>query len=72
MWKDSIFNDFEPIIFEHYPEIEKIKTELYQAGAIYASLTGTGSAVYGLFENAINLGRFEKYTCWQGRLLDLE
>lgn len=49
-WKDFLKNDFETPVFAHFPEIKEIKEKLYQAGAIYASLTGSGSAVYGIFE----------------------
>lgn len=49
-WKDRIENDFEKTVFTLYPEIEKIKNDLYNAGAVYASMTGTGSTVFGLFE----------------------
>ncbi|MDQ3683188.1 MAG: 4-(cytidine 5'-diphospho)-2-C-methyl-D-erythritol kinase [Bacteroidota bacterium] len=48
-WKEALINDFEMPIFKYYPEIEKIKTSLYEHGAIYASMTGSGSTVYGLF-----------------------
>jgi 4-diphosphocytidyl-2-C-methyl-D-erythritol kinase len=50
-WKDRVANDFENTVFEKYPVIGKIKQELYAAGAIYASMSGSGSAVYGLFKN---------------------
>ncbi len=49
-WKNTIFNDFEQSVFNKHPEIEKIKTVLYEQGAVYASMTGTGSSVYGIFE----------------------
>ena len=71
LWKNTIENDFESSIFKHYPELKKIKTYLYKRGAIYASLTGTGSAIYGVFENPISLDNFAKYTCWQGKFLNL-
>lgn len=58
-WKNSIFNDFENSIFKKYPEIKKIKSDLYNKGAIYASMTGTGSTVYGIFENKVELDEFE-------------
>jgi len=59
-WKNYIFNDFEKSIFEKHPEIKNIKNKLYQKGAIYASMTGTGSTVYGLFEDEIDLTFFNK------------
>lgn len=48
-WKDQLTNDFEQSIFEKYPEIESIKEMLYTEGAVYASMTGSGSTVYGIF-----------------------
>jgi len=48
-WKDSIFNQFEPSVFQQYPEIETIRKQLYDSGAIYASLSGSGSSVFGFF-----------------------
>jgi len=50
-WKDVIKNDFEESVFAKYPEIEKIKNQLYDAGASYASMSGSGSSVYGIFES---------------------
>ncbi len=65
-WKHHIYNDFEPIIFKTYPELKNIKNRLYEQGAIYASLSGSGSALYGFFEKAIELP-FSKYLTWQGQ-----
>lgn len=48
-WKDRISNDFEAPVFAAHPVLASIKQQLYAAGAIYASLTGTGSTVYGIF-----------------------
>ena len=48
-WKGILVNDFEPAIYSAYPDIEKIKTALYHAGAVYASLSGSGASVYGIF-----------------------
>lgn len=48
-WKDCIFNDFEKPVFERYPFVKRIKDVLYDNGALYASMSGSGSAVYGIF-----------------------
>ena len=49
-WKDTIKNDFEKSVFAIHPEIESIKNQLYELGAIYASMSGSGSSVYGIFK----------------------
>jgi len=49
-WKNELKNDFEEAVFKAHSEISDIKNELYRAGALYASMTGTGSTVYGIFE----------------------
>lgn len=54
-WKELIKNDFEDSVFKEYPEIENIKNKLYDLGALYASMSGSGSAVYGIFKNEIDL-----------------
>ena len=51
-WKESITNDFEKILFNKYPKIKATKEKLYDSGAIYSSMTGTGSAVYGVFKKS--------------------
>lgn len=48
-WKNVIKNDFETSIFPKYKIIEQAKLALYKQGAIYVSMTGSGSAVYGIF-----------------------
>lgn len=48
-WKEVVENDFEKSVFLKYPQIADIKRQLYAAGALYASMTGSGSAVYGIF-----------------------
>jgi 4-diphosphocytidyl-2-C-methyl-D-erythritol kinase len=47
-WKGQLSNDFEEAVFEHHPAIKEIKQELYSKGAVYASMTGSGSTVLGL------------------------
>jgi len=49
-WRSELVNDFETAIFPQYPAINEIKNKLYTLGAIYASMTGSGSSVYGIFE----------------------
>lgn len=49
-WRKELFNDFETLVYRRHPEIESIKHELYDKGAVYASMSGTGSTVFGLFK----------------------
>lgn len=48
-WKDCVFNDFEKTVFAAHPALADVKQSLYDKGAIYASMSGSGSAVFGLF-----------------------
>lgn len=50
-WKNLLKNDFEQSVFTKYPEIARIKEDLYEMGAVYASMSGSGSSVFGIFEN---------------------
>ena len=49
-WKEALINDFENAIFPNHPSIEALKNYMYAAGALYASMTGSGSTVYGIFQ----------------------
>lgn len=49
-WKELMVNDFEATVFTQHPEIEAIKEQLYNLGAIYAAMSGSGSCVYGIFD----------------------
>ena len=62
-WKNELKNDFEKPVFKQHPEIKSIKDELYNKGATYASMSGSGSSVYGIFkkEETIKLSFPEKY-----------
>lgn len=51
-WNRVLHNDFENTVFDLYPEIQDIRNLMYRHGAIYSSLSGSGSAVYGLFTEA--------------------
>jgi 4-diphosphocytidyl-2-C-methyl-D-erythritol kinase len=48
-WKDCLINDFEAPVFKAEPTLLEIKTTLYQHGAIYASMSGSGSSLFGIF-----------------------
>lgn len=52
LWQQSMRNDFEMPVFEKYPAIAAIKERLYNEGAVYASMSGSGSTVFGIFEKA--------------------
>lgn len=54
-WKDILLNDFEKSVFQKYPAIESIKKDLYDQGALYASMSGSGSSVFGIFQSRIEL-----------------
>lgn len=64
-WKNYIRNDFEDTIFIKYPLLEQIKTDLYNRGAIYASMSGSGSSLFGIFDSPIDLSSLtNKYLVW--------
>ena len=48
-WKDCLFNDFEKTVFDKYPELAAIKRSLYDSGAVYASMSGSGSALFAIY-----------------------
>lgn len=50
-WKDHLTNDFEASVFERFPEIAALKNKMYALGAVFASMSGSGSSVYGLFRD---------------------
>lgn len=60
VWKNFIVNDFEKHVFEAYPQIRALKSSLYEAGAMYATMTGSGSSVVGIFEKPLVLPALEQ------------
>jgi len=68
-WKQNIENDFEKPLFEKYPLIQHVKETMYKEGAIYAAMTGSGSAVFGIYKNKIDAATwFPEYKTWSGEL----
>lgn len=69
-WRETIVNDFEASVFAKYPEIAAIKDLLYDLGAVYASMSGSGSSVYGIFKKPLKDVdvHFAGYFCRQREL----
>lgn len=57
-WKQELVNDFETPVFSAHPQIGALKEKMYAAGAIYASMSGSGSTVFGIFEKDADLSSF--------------
>jgi len=69
-WKDQVINDFEKSIFPKHPAIAAIKEKLYEMGAIYASMSGSGSSVYGIFDEEVEVGEtFNPHFVWESERL---
>lgn len=69
LWRIPIKNDFEPSVFVKYPIISDYKNKLYQAGAIYASMSGSGSSIFGIFDEAFDASAtFPVDLLWSGVL----
>ncbi len=67
-WRNLVINDFEDEVMKRHSVIKVIRDELYQMGATYASLTGSGSAVYGIFNQRVHIGnRFQNHFLWTNR-----
>ena len=49
-WRGFLRNDFEPAVFRKYPQLEAIKESLYGSGAVYAAMSGSGSALFAIYE----------------------
>lgn len=66
-WKSQMLNDFEKSAFARYPLLKSIKLALYRAGAVYASMSGSGSSLYGIFETRPQLPvEIQNYVIWEG------
>lgn len=68
-WQDMLTNDFEESVFGSHPELLSIKLNLIEHGALYASMSGSGSSIFGIFEDSVTLTELEqKYRHWKGLL----
>lgn len=70
-WRGQIINDFEGSIIKKHPVIDDIKNKLYKLGAVYASMSGSGSSVYGLFSEKAPAveDQFPGFFCWSGPMV---
>lgn len=67
-WKELLINDFEEPLIQSYPVLKQIKKELYHHGALYASMTGSGSCIFGIFDELPKFDFNEEYLTWSGKL----
>ncbi len=58
-WQETVKNDFEPSVFAAYPELAKIKQRIENGGALYASMSGSGSSIFGIFDD-VNMAEILK------------
>lgn len=66
-WKNYIHNQFEDTVFPQHPVLKEIKQQLYDYGAVYAAMSGSGSTVYGIFKEKVDLiEQFKAYFVWEG------
>ena len=66
-WKELIINDFEDFAFKKYPVIGEIKESLYSCGALFSSMSGSGSTVYGLFQEKPKISaELKDFLIWEG------
>lgn len=66
-WKNVLVNDFEVSAFANYPELAQLKSDLYNAGAVYAAMSGSGSTLFGLFEkrpDSVHWSKKPVYEVW--------
>lgn len=68
-WRNVVHNDFEDSLFPRYPILQAVKEKLYNLGAIYASMSGSGSTIYGIFPSDPDItNQFGDYHVWKGTL----
>jgi 4-diphosphocytidyl-2-C-methyl-D-erythritol kinase len=67
-WKHELVNDFETSIFPLYPALQDLKVALYNAGATYAAMSGSGSTLFGIFNEAPDTSSFKHLTTFTAKL----
>jgi 4-diphosphocytidyl-2-C-methyl-D-erythritol kinase len=68
-WKKTVKNDFEAYAFKLYPQINELKKSLYRSDAVYASMSGSGSTVYGIFKEKPNISnKLKEFVIYEGVL----
>jgi len=67
-WRNVVENQFERSVFPNHPQLQKLKQQLYKAGALYASMTGSGSSMYGIFKREPMLEDHDLPRHWIGKL----
>ena len=68
-WVNTVINDFEDYVFRLYPQIGEIKRSLYRSGALYASMSGSGSTLYGIFREKPEINKkLRNHLIWEGLL----
>ena len=68
LWKDNLFNAFETNILKKHPLLGEIKERLYSNGAVYASMSGSGSCIFGIFKEEPKSNYFDNFWTWKGQL----
>lgn len=58
-WRGMLVNDFEQSVFAIHPELAEVKQQLYDLGAVYAAMSGSGSSLFGLFRQPVSLAAFQ-------------
>lgn len=65
-WISNLKNDFETSVFQRHPVVEELKQHLYNKGAIYASMSGSGASVFGIFPKEVDLQLPDSYRIYSG------
>ena len=69
-WQQTVRNDFEESVFPQFPEIAAVKSRLLEMGALYASMSGSGATVFGIFDKKVDYNEKDYFTC-SSRLFDV-